>query len=247
MVATGGLRAREQLQPIDALHPVLGRHAAQEALGEVDRCRRVAPVESQRGATEQGQLAPQRPQRLGIEPVEQCLRLLDPSLTSPQLGQTGDPLGRHSRECRRQFAGRRLQFSLGLGPRASPDQHARIVSPAVREHEPVRPAVGQPDRPVAPLRRAVVVADALAGADQIAAGRDDGVRVGHLAARPPPPWPRPGGASPPQYCPHRPWRSRGTPEPASPGRSRPATRPSARASAPSRRAVAVSWRKMTAT
>jgi hypothetical protein len=31
------------------------------------------------------------------------------------------------------------------------------------------------------LRRAVVVADALAGADQVAAGGDDGIRVGHLA------------------------------------------------------------------
>ena len=53
----GGLRASKEFQPIDALHLVLGRHAAQEALGEVNRRRRVAPVESQRGAAEQGQLA----------------------------------------------------------------------------------------------------------------------------------------------------------------------------------------------
>ena len=59
LIATAALRASKEFQPIDALHLVLGRHAAQEALGEVDRCRRVAPVESQRGAAEQRELATQ--------------------------------------------------------------------------------------------------------------------------------------------------------------------------------------------
>ena len=128
------------------------------------RARRRDRTRSPRGPAPRADDA--RPARTG--------RCFDKSaLPSAQLGEPDEAVRRHRRPRRGQFAGRRGQLLLGLEPGAAPHADRRVLRAAHREQRPQSPFLAEDLQPRAPLRRAIVIAHAIAGGDHVARRQAD--------------------------------------------------------------------------
>ncbi len=113
--------------------------------------------------------------------LEQRHRFVKLALAPPQLPEADQPLARHGGPRRGELAGCRGQLPLGFRPRAAPHAHRRVLGPAHGEQRPESPALAEGLETIAPLHRPLVVADALAGGNQVAAGEADHRAIAHLA------------------------------------------------------------------
>ncbi len=116
-------------------------------------------------------------QRLAGRAREQLGGLVETALPEAQLTEPSECLA-----CRRRPHGIELtrrggQLLLGLAPRSAPDQDAGKLGPADCRHGAHAPALGEFQRPRAPLRGPVEVTDALAREDLPAADLADGVHL----------------------------------------------------------------------
>ena len=113
--------------------------------------------------------------------LEQRRRFLDSSLPAPELAQTHDAVRGHRRPGRGEFVSRRRQFALGLGPGAAPHANRRVLRAADGKQRTQAPFRAEGLEPRAPLRGALVVADAIAAGNHVARRQADGDEVLHLA------------------------------------------------------------------
>ena len=111
---------------------------------------------------------------------EQPLRLGRTPLAPPQFGQLHPAPPRDVR-ARVGLGARQAQFAFGVAPLAARDQHRGVVSAADLEQGLHVPALAERLHTAAPLDRAVVVAHAIAGVHQKAAGLTDGIERHHVA------------------------------------------------------------------
>ena len=134
----------------------------------------IAAIERDRGASQRGD-------RMSAAAIEERRRFVEASLAPPQLAEPRQAVGRHARPADGQLVAGVRQLAFRLVPRAAPHADRRVLRPAHGEErlQPPLPAVFLDA--VAPLDGAAVIADAIAGADQIAAGERDQQAVGQLA------------------------------------------------------------------
>jgi len=103
------------------------------------------------------------------------------ALPPPQLAEPRDPVDERGAPAAPEYANRRRQLLFGLVPRPLLEQHRRVLGAADVEERAQLPALRELLHLVAPLRRALDVADALAGGDQVAADLGDPHQVADLA------------------------------------------------------------------
>ena len=168
--------ADHQLQRRRALGPIRRRQTPQVPLGEIGTALEIAAIEGHARASE-------RRQRMGSTAFEQGHRLVEFSLAAPQLAQPYESFARHRRAGVRELVGGGRQLALGLFPRAPPHAHRRVLGAADGKERPQSPLRAERLEAIAPLDRALVIADALAGGDQIAAGDPDHDPVGHFTGQ----------------------------------------------------------------
>ena len=164
----------QQLEPRGALGSVLQRKFSQIAIGQIGRRLEVAAIERDHRASE-------RRHRMRAGSLEERHRLVELSLPAPQLAEPREPFARHRRPARRELVGGGRQLALRFIPRAAPHAHRRVLRAAHREERTQAPLPAGFLEPIAPLRRAIVVADAIARRNQVAAREPHQHVVLHLA------------------------------------------------------------------
>ena len=113
--------------------------------------------------------------------IEQRRRFVEPSLPPPQLPEAGKAVAGHSRAAERELVAGVRQLTLGFFPGAAPHAHRRVLRPAHGEERLQSPLPAVFLDAVAPLDRALVVAEAIAGANQIATSERDQQAIAQLA------------------------------------------------------------------
>jgi hypothetical protein len=162
-LAEGRERPGHELEERRAPGRARDRDLPQRALQVIARAGGIAGVQAQRADADGGQ-------RVAVGLGEELGGLGDAALAPTQLGQPDHGLRAPVRAHRGQVGERLQELALGPGPVAVPHQHRGVVGPADPVDEAdAHPAAERLHR-AAPLRRAVVVAHALARVDQVAAG-----------------------------------------------------------------------------
>ena len=100
---------------------------------------------------------------------EQCARLVEPALAPPQLAESRGSLDERRAPAASEHGDRGGQLLLGLAPRPLVDEHGGVLRAAHVEEGSQLPAPCELLHLVAPLGRALDVADAVARSDQVAA------------------------------------------------------------------------------
>ena len=162
------------LEPCAALDPARVREPPEIAIGQLFGLCRLAAVEGERGAPEQGE-------RVRLAAGEELLRIGQPALPPAQLAQARERVANHRRPGRLQPLDGRTELALRLVPSPLPAEHARVVRPAGVEQEDVV-LTAELAHAGAPLGRPLVVAHPLARRDQVAAGPRDAVQEPRLPA-----------------------------------------------------------------
>ncbi|HWC25454.1 MAG TPA: hypothetical protein VG474_02620 [Solirubrobacteraceae bacterium] len=108
-------------------------------------------------------------------------RLADAPLAAAQLGQPGDRVAGVRRSRALEVRDRRDELGVGARPVAAPELHGGVVGAADAEQEGAVVAAGEPGHAIAPLARALEVADALACRNEKAARPALGDRQPRLA------------------------------------------------------------------
>src|SRR4029079_9264849 len=111
---------------------------------------------------------------------ERC-RFVDPPLTSAQLTEPREAVGRHPRTTNRQLVAGIRQLALRFLPRAAPHADRRVLRPADGKQWLQGPLPAVLLDAIAPLHGAAVVANTIAGGDQVAAGEADQQAIAQLA------------------------------------------------------------------
>src|SRR5689334_7465991 len=97
--------------------------------------------------------------------VEQFDRLVRPTLTTTQLAEPRERRRQDDRSRLAEIGDRRLKLRIGFRPLTSRDQHAPVLQAARRHQDRKALPRGELAQSRAPLSGAVVVADAITGAD----------------------------------------------------------------------------------
>jgi hypothetical protein len=165
-----------EFEPTRPLEGV-GREPAEEPVGEFHRPVRLASLQREGPQSEVGvevTLAP-RVQRRGV---------LETALLPSEVGQSHERLSRQSGTRCAELSPGLGELRLGLLPAALPDEHAGVLGPALTEQDADPVLLAELGHPHAPLTCSVVVADLLAGGDEVAAGPGDArEQVGFAAQR----------------------------------------------------------------
>src|SRR5919198_2487918 len=117
-----------------------------------------------------------------LSSAQQPPRLLQPALLAAEFREPDEAVPPLCRPPGPQVRGCPEELLLRLRPDAAPGEDAAVVRPTKGEERPQAGAIAVLGEALAPLRRPIVIAHALAGEDQIAAGEPDLGPVGHLAA-----------------------------------------------------------------
>ena len=116
-------------------------------------------------------------------PLEQRHRFIELSLAPPQFSQAHEPLLRHGRTRRGELVGGDGQLAFSLLPRAAPHAHRGVLRAAHGKQRPQFPFRTERLEPVAPLHRALIVANALARGNQVTAGETDQHPIAQFAGQ----------------------------------------------------------------
>jgi len=164
----------QQFQRGGAFRAIGHRQAPQVALDEIGGTLMVAAIDGDRRTA-------QERHRVRAAAFEERGGVFQPALTAAQLAQPRASVGGHARTADGEFVARTGQLTLGFIPGAAPHAHRRVLGPADGEQRLQSPLAAVFLDAVAPLDGTRVVAGAIAGADQIAAGEGNQQAIGQLA------------------------------------------------------------------
>src|SRR4029434_9238535 len=98
--------------------------------------------------------------------IEERCGLVEATLSTSQLTQPGEAIGRHSGSTHRELVACARQLAFGFIPCAAPHADRRVLRAADREQRLQPPSSTVFLDPVAPLHGTTVIARAIAGPDQ---------------------------------------------------------------------------------
>ena len=120
---------------------------------------------------------------IGCPPLRSKQRrgFVEAALAAPQLAQPGQAVGRHAGTANGQLVAGARQFALRFVPCPAPHADRGVLRAADSEQRLQSPFAAVFLDALAPLHGAAMIARAIAGADQIAAGQRDQQTIGQLA------------------------------------------------------------------
>jgi len=168
------LRSDEQLETGGSIGAVLRRHTAQVSIDVLCGAAHVTAVEREFGAAEQCE-----PVCAGL--VEHCRGFRQTALATAQLREADDRVRRHRRAARREFLAGSDQFLLRLHPGAAPHADGGVLRAADGKQRPQPPLCAEHFQAGTPLNGTVVIPNAFAGGNHVAARQRNRDEVLQLA------------------------------------------------------------------
>ena len=145
-------------------------------IGQIRAAGVVAAIEHHAGTADHRQ-------RMSPHPLEERHGFVELPLAAAQLAEPHQAFPRHRGTAGGELGGRRGELVLGFVPRPAPHADRRVLGAADGEQRPEPHPDAERFEAIAPLRRTLVVVDAFAGGNEVAAREADEHAIAQLAGQ----------------------------------------------------------------